>query len=483
VGGMIALPQRFLSQPQYQVPVAQRFQAFSPKIAVLPASAVNITNGKSISFANDATRKGGNFYFPGANGYVDLGSDAFVGSTNFSFVVVSKLDSFPGSFPVVLGLKTTAGTNLAAFYSNSAAYIDFTVGQNGIGDPFSLTPFGSVTGTWHSFVYTNNGAGKLFCNGVQATKGAANSLAASSGNTVLGQSNPGNLANDFNGSIACFALFNGVLPDDLARQVSANPWQIFQAPARRIWASDASSDVSVGLTGQSASLARGTLAPSTTVALTGRSLTSAQGSVKPALSVSLTGQALTSAKGALGVSASVALSGQALASARGTLSPATSVALSGRILASAQGTLSVSGAASVALSGQSLTSAQGTLTPLAASNVALTGQQLSSAQGTLGPGNSVALSGQYLTSNQGSVSAGTAVTLSGQTATLAQGSLGITGDRSVQLTGIQSSLLMGSLTPSIGAVSSLVERTAIFHQIVSRSTKFQRSKAVTVRFN
>jgi hypothetical protein len=232
----IIVPGRLVSQPQFVAPIAPELGKYNPTIVVLPAALRNLANNQTVSLANDAVRKNGNFYFPGADGYLDLGSDATIGGSNYSFVVVCKLDSFVNSFPVVFGVKNSINANLMAFYSNNGSYADITIGQNSIGEQFPLTQFGSVTGTWHKLVFTNNaGTTKLFCNGVNVPRTAANALGASTGNSCLGQLNPGNLATDFNGSIAAFALFNGILPDALAQAISANPWRMFQAPSRRIW--------------------------------------------------------------------------------------------------------------------------------------------------------------------------------------------------------------------------------------------------------
>ena len=247
MGGMIVLPQRHLAQPQYAAPVATEFQAYSPKIAILPSSGANLANGKSISLVNDVTKRNGNFNFPGSDGYVDLGSTAYPTAGELSLIVVCKLSSFVNQFPCVFGMQTSEGSQFEMFYSNfSSSYSDIAIGTVSPGGSYnaSLAQFGSVTGTWHKFVYTQSSitTPALWCNGVKLTlPGSGQGVGGFTGNATLGQQGSTSTSIDFAGEIAGFALCQRKFPDALAQSLSANPWQFFQAQPKRIWVAGASS--------------------------------------------------------------------------------------------------------------------------------------------------------------------------------------------------------------------------------------------------
>jgi hypothetical protein len=143
----------------------------------------------------------------------------------------------------------------------------------------------------------------------------------------------------------------------------------------------ASSGTSVALTGQSATVSRGTPVPTLDKALTGAAITSAQGSVGP--SQSIAGQAATASGGTATPALDKALTGQAITAAGGTATPAVDKSLTGAAATAAGG--SVAPDVSVPLSGLAITSAGGTLTPSVAGDVtvALTGLQMTASGGTL----------------------------------------------------------------------------------------------------
>ena len=280
--------ERFLAQPQYAAPVAPEFQAYNPKIAILPASGVNLATGKAVTLVNDVKRRNGNFYFPGADGYIDLGSTAYPTAGELSLIVVSKLDSFINQFPCIFGMQTSEGSQFEMFYSNfSSAYSDISIGTVSPGGSYnaSLAQFGSVTGTWHKFVYTQSGMASpnLWCNGIKLTlPGAGSGVGSFTGNATLGQQGSTSTSIDFAGEIAGFALCQKKFPDALAQRLSENPWQFFQASPKRIWVAGGAASFSLGadsgvfaVTGTSASLKFGRLVTASggSVAITGTAAT------------------------------------------------------------------------------------------------------------------------------------------------------------------------------------------------------------------
>lgn len=187
-------------------------------------------------------------------------------------------------------------------------------------------------------------------------------------------------------------------------------------------------DVSVALTGQSASFSLGTLTQSggdtrvarslamgpgispdytkvfsarqlgfttpgapLTLALTGVFASYSQGTLTPSLSVALTGVACTFSQGTLGISRTTALSGSAGTFSAGTLAPSLSIPLAGQSATFSQGNVSVAGDKAVALTGLQITFAQGTLAP--GTSKALTGQAITSSAGIVGHSASIAITG------------------------------------------------------------------------------------------
>lgn len=213
------------------------FMPYQPTLLAAPWIGANPLDGKPHNIAGDAKFKDGDWQFPGSGGYVDLGSSIYIGDHEHTIIVVSRLDSFIGNYPVFLGLPTPASGNFEAFYSNAGSYVDVSMGHTGYGSrPFSLTQFGSVTGTWHSMVHTNlgGGTGKLWCNGVAIGGGSYGGVAYFDGNGAIGQQSPTYLGNPFNGAIRLIVAFKNCFPDDMAKYVSENPARIFRDPVRRV---------------------------------------------------------------------------------------------------------------------------------------------------------------------------------------------------------------------------------------------------------
>lgn len=188
------------------------------------------------------------------------------------------------------------------------------------------------------------------------------------------------------------------------------------------------------------------------ITLTGQSTTVAQGSVGPSITVALTGQSTTVAQGTVSVGTqniTLALTGQSVTVGQGSVSPVLSALITGQSISLAQGT--VSPTTSVPVTGQSVTAAQGTLSP--ATSLPVTGQAATVAQGTLSPILSATLSGQSVALLPGSVTPSTVVGLSGQGVSVGQGTMIVSGaDVTVALTGqsvaVQQGLMSVAAAPS-----------------------------------
>ena len=377
--GLIALPQRLLAQPQYAATIGDEFRAYNPKIVVLPASALNIANSALMGLVNGATSSARSVYFPGSGSYLDLG--AIVPSTagELSFVLVSKLDSFPTNFPTVFGCQTSEGSQFGAFYSNYsvAGYRDFSVGTVSYGGVASdLSGFGSVTGTLHQIVYTQSSTSvsNLWVNGQSLVRKAPEGIGLGTGTAVLGQQGSTSTTYGFNGNIYLFALFQRKLPDSIAAELSQNPWKLFRATPRRIFAVPAGGATSYTLTAASGSLAisgqaatlkaaRLLLAGSGSLAISGQTATLKLGRVVSASagSLAISGQAasllvarlLSAASGSFAITGSDVTLTKSSAGAYTLTADSGSISISGktaglvatRILSVSSGSVSISGTA------------------------------------------------------------------------------------------------------------------------------------------
>lgn len=212
------------------------------------------------------------------------------------------------------------------------------------------------------------------------------------------------------------------------------------------------------LTGSAATVSQGTLTPLLSLALVGSSVSSAAGSLDNATSVGLTGIGLTIAQGSVGAGADVtrALTGQSVTVSAGSVGPVISKALTGISLTASAGT--VSPATQVAIAGQSVTVSQGTITAQGNVTVALTGQSVTVSVGSLVPQLTKALTGGQVTSSSGSLGASTSVALTGQSLSTAQGTLtaAATGNVTVALTGIEMRLYAGTIGTLGGDVAEKI---------------------------
>lgn len=199
--------------------------------------------------------------------------------------------------------------------------------------------------------------------------------------------------------------------------------------------------------------------PDVTVALTGVSGTGSAGTVTPSTTVAVTGNAGTGAAGTVTPAASLALSGVAGTSAAGSVTPSTTVGLTGVSGTGAVGSVSTGGDVTVALIGVQGTSAAGTLTP--GTTVATTGNAGAGAVGTLAPSTSIGLTGNSATGAVGDVTAGA------------------TGDVTVALTGVGAVSQVGSITASGGTTADVFSGGFVFayeHEMESRRRQRRKRK-------
>jgi hypothetical protein len=268
--------------------------------------------------------------------------------------------------------------------------------------------------------------------------------------------------------------------DAEATDLCKHPWKIFEDPFASFYYTPAGGggDVSVGLTGVSATAATGNVAASTTVALSGLSSTSAVGNTAATISAALSGVAGTAATGTTTATDTVALTGVSSTAATGTLSAAgdvsqaltgveataatgttaatITVALSGVSNTAATGT--VTSSTTVALSGQASTAATGNTT--ATDTVALTGVSGTAETGTITPttGAVEALTGAAATAATGTVGVSVTVALTGSALAVAQGNIVVSYEQA--LSGVSSTAATGTVTPAISVALSGAAATA-----------------------
>jgi len=223
-------------QPRGPRRVSQRWLNLGLKLLISPTEVHRtIVGGKSLTFANDATKRLEYFEFPGTNGYIDWGTGSQVALKGaHTLLSVFELDSLASTYPVIASYECGDG-RVTLFVTSDATYSDLSWGKANA-DSGSNTKFdipGSVTGVEHSIVLRGGGVSTMLnCTGWRngAPMAASNSgvHGAQSGNNILGQASTSSLTFDFDGRMRVFALFDALLPEQLCKELSANPWQIFE---------------------------------------------------------------------------------------------------------------------------------------------------------------------------------------------------------------------------------------------------------------
>lgn len=180
-------------------------------------------------------------------------------------------------------------------------------------------------------------------------------------------------------------------------------------------------DVSVALTGQSASATAGTLGVTHSNAAAGQASTAVAGTLAPSLAIAIAGSASATSVGTLTPAATATLAGQQTAASAGTLAPTTTLGLAGQAASAAAGTVTPLGDVTVALSGQAITASAGTASP--AITRAASGQSCAATAGTVLPAVSVNANGTQLATAAGTLTLGIVVPLAGLASTAAAGTV------------------------------------------------------------
>lgn len=177
--------------------------------------------------------------------------------------------------------------------------------------------------------------------------------------------------------------------------------------------------------------------PDVTLNLTGQTATFTQGAIARAVDYSLTGQTATFTEGALSASISYALTAQTGTFTEGSLARAIDYSLTGQTATFTEGTVTASVGGDVTLS--------------------LTGQTATFTEGSLSANLSYALTGQSATFSEGAIAQALSYAIAGQTATFSEGAITAQagGDVTIQLSGLQAAFTIGVLTPSGADVVNL----------------------------
>lgn len=139
-----------------------------------------------------------------------------------------------------------------------------------------------------------------------------------------------------------------------------------------------------------------------------------------------------------------ALTGQSITIAQGSMVADITAPLTGHNIPLAQGTVTVDpGGVTAALTGQSASVALGNVSPVV--TVGITGQSIPLSLGTLVPAFERAITGQGVTTSLGSVVAAVAPALTGQSITVSTGAVSVGGDIVRALTGQSLSISQGNV--------------------------------------
>lgn len=192
----------------------------------------------------------------------------------------------------------------------------------------------------------------------------------------------------------------------------------------------------------------GATSPDVTVALSGVSATGQTGTLKPSFSIPVTGVSGTGAVGSLLASFGLSATGVAGTGQVGTLGVDFKIPITGVEATGAIGTLSVAnGDITLALTGVSATTGLGTLSP--AFSIPLTGVAATGQLGLLAPTVAPSLTGVSGTGQTGTVSPAFSIPITGVAGTGQLGTLVVPGDVTVALTGVSATAQLGNLTPNI----------------------------------
>lgn len=463
--GVILLPQKHLAQPQYATQLNEAHllnnaieQAYfaGNRLSDLGVKKRNLGNtGASFS----AHRAGLAFKTEGTtSSYFAAPTDALVRFSFESYYIPNAI-----TVQYILGVQEAPNhaTRDRELWIDGAGKFTFYIYDGAAKLAISTTS--AALNTPVHIVATSDGSNiRLYINGVlEATTAAGNAYTGyttpefviGSGQTSGSSSIPG--AGWQNYAI----VYNKALSAEEVKDRNLSKFSILAAQPRRIY-------VSSGSTSYTLTAASGSFSVTGTAATLkyGRALSADSGSF------AVTGAAATLRKG------------YSLQAASGSFA-ATGTAATlryGRVIQASGATFQVSGTAASLKYGRVLAAAPGafqitgtdaTLTYGTAGSYTLTAQSGSfSVSGT----DATLRYGRKLSADSGSFA------FTGTAATLRYARRVIAESGTFSITGTAATL---TYSGAAGPITSTVERTAIFRAIVARSTKFQRSKSVTVRFN
>jgi len=229
------------------------------------------------------------------------------------------------------------------------------------------------------------------------------------------------------------------------------------APPYRAYPLPASGNVTVALSGQTATFTEGTISDTVAYAATGQTATFTEGTVTPNLSYATSGQTATFTEGTITYGTSYSLAGQTITSSDGTPTYGITYALSGQTATFSEGTITAStgGDVTLNLSGQTATFTEGSVRDSLA--YGLIGQTSTSSEGTISYSASYGLTAQTATFTQGTPTYELDIGLSGQTGTFAEGTItaSTSGDVILAMSGQTATFMEGIITPSGGTPSFL----------------------------
>lgn len=377
---------RHSRQPQYLAPIDWSNPITRGLISVIDGRSNRDLLGNAPPTANTASSSyGGNGkaieYGSGTYETFALNRSKIVNAVSYVTLTDYTPPGTPNSF--LFGDVQASGTGYnSGLYSNGSVF-SFFVKTGGAGTAASGT-------TSSGFAIANllHGGSYDGANIRVYVQGKLEGTAAKTGNVDAGafslNINRWNTASLHGGKFYLGLVWNRSLTADEHASLRANPWQIFQAPARRKFAPTAAGgDVSVALTGTAATASIGTLSPATDKALTGSSATTGQGDMVAEIGVvvALTGQEMTAAIGSVSPSNTVALSGSEATASPGTVVATPTFGLTGQEATTEQG--SVTQSRTVPLAGEAMIGEQGDVGVVGDVTVALTGQAMTMGQGDL----------------------------------------------------------------------------------------------------
>lgn len=248
----LLLPSRFTQQPPLGTPIDPKWierglqmvwgpNAYFYVDAAWRSSAITYggTNGGAV-----ASEGGFSTYLNGNNQVNIAGSIVGASPSEFTLIAACKTQSVASD---AILLSVSNGSNIVMLQqrvSATAGYMLFSRSSSGDvqispGVAPTVGPLLTCGGVWRS----GTGEKSTFLNGIKTATSTANTGALSvTKASVAGDARSGGQA--FNGTIPIAMIFNRALSDAEMRSLTENPWQIFRPATRRLWAPQASVNVS-----------------------------------------------------------------------------------------------------------------------------------------------------------------------------------------------------------------------------------------------